>query len=186
MHAALRFEITVSIIAHHQQRRAFDTGLVAGLDVHDLVLESARVAPAAVHAQQHVGPVAAFRAAGTGVDAQNRVRFVVLATKQAFEFKLVKARFGGFHLGGDFVLGFAQFDQHSRIGKFSFDLGEGIKLATDGGCFVVDGAGVVLIGPEGRAGHDVFQFNQTSALFVGVKDTSSTPRGVPANCAPSL
>ena len=57
---------------------------------------------------------------------------------------------------GDFGFGLAQFDQHLGIGDLAFDLDKRVEFAADGIGFVEDGAGVVLIGPEGRAGHDVF------------------------------
>ena len=46
------------------------------------VAEAAALAPAEVHAQQHLGPVLRLEAAGAGVDLDDRVAGVVLAAEQ--------------------------------------------------------------------------------------------------------
>ena len=65
--------------------RRLDAGFVAGRFFDHLDLELAPLAPAHVHAQQHARPVAAFRAAGAGVDFDIAVVAVGLAREQRFE-----------------------------------------------------------------------------------------------------
>ena len=50
-----------------------------------LALVAAALAPAQVHAQQHLRPVLALRAAGARVDGEDRVRAVVLAAEHLLE-----------------------------------------------------------------------------------------------------
>jgi hypothetical protein len=50
------------------------------------------LAPAQVHAQQHLGPVLRLGAAGAGLDVDERIRAVHLAGEHALEFELFDAR----------------------------------------------------------------------------------------------
>ena len=53
-------------------------------------LPAARFRPALVHAQQHVRPIARFRAARAGVDAQDAVVFVVRAVEKTLQFQVLE------------------------------------------------------------------------------------------------
>ena len=73
MHAGFGRQQAEGVLAGHRERRALDAGLVAGLVVDDLALEAAALAPAQVHAQQHLRPVLRLGAAGAGVDRDDGV-----------------------------------------------------------------------------------------------------------------
>ena len=61
MHADLGGQVAVGVLALDQHGGALDARLLAGLDVGDVALEAPAVAPAQVHAQQHLRPVLALR-----------------------------------------------------------------------------------------------------------------------------
>ena len=69
------------VVAVDHDRGALDAGLVARLVVDELALEAAALAPAQVHAQQHLGPVLRLGAAGARVDGDDGVEAVVLAAE---------------------------------------------------------------------------------------------------------
>ncbi len=83
MHALLRREKTVGVVAFDREGDALDARLVTLLRVVDLDLEAAVLEPAEVHAQQHLGPVLRFGTAGAGVDGDDRTALVVAATEEA-------------------------------------------------------------------------------------------------------
>ncbi len=83
VHAALRLDEPVDVLALDGQRGALEPRLVAFLRVVDLDLEAAALEPAQVHAQQHLGPVLRLRAAGAGVDGDDGAALVVLAAEEA-------------------------------------------------------------------------------------------------------
>ena len=59
MHPGLGREVAVGVLAGDQHGRALDARLLARLHVRDVLLVAAPVAPAQVHAQQHLRPVLA-------------------------------------------------------------------------------------------------------------------------------
>ena len=63
-------------------------GLFARHQVDDLGLETALLAPAQVHAQQHLRPVLRFGAASAGVDGDDGVAVVVRAGERQLELKV--------------------------------------------------------------------------------------------------
>jgi hypothetical protein len=156
------------------------------LDVHDFVLPTAIVAVTPVHAQEHIRPIAAFRATRAGVDGKDGVGLVVLVGEKILQLELGKALLRDLHFLVHFRLGFTQLDEHTHIGNPAIQFREGLQPAADGAGLVMCPAGLGLIGPEGRASHDVFQFDQTGAQFGDVKDTSPTPGGVPGGSARGL
>src|SRR5690606_26010831 len=56
VHAGLGLQPTVGEVALHAEGGGLDAGHFAGADLHQLGLPAARLAPAQVHAQQHLGP----------------------------------------------------------------------------------------------------------------------------------
>ena len=59
------------------------TGLVPVQIVQGLDLEAVALPPAAVHAQQHLGPVLGLGAARTGMEGENGIVFIILAGEQS-------------------------------------------------------------------------------------------------------
>ena len=90
------------------------------------------------------------------MDAEDRVGLVVLPAEEVLQLELIELLFGGVDFGGDPLLGLAEVDEHLRVGDFLVERGERIELAADCGRLVENRPGFGLIGPERRAGHDIF------------------------------
>ncbi len=94
------------------QGRAADAGFLIAQLVHDLGLESVALGPAAVHAHEHLGPVARLGAAGAGLDAEVGVAGVLGAAEHRLELEfaqaLLYARQLGFQLALQAVVLFGQ------------------------------------------------------------------------------
>ena len=90
VHAPFGLAKAIGVFALDQQRDALDAGDFARECVRHFHLPPAPLAPALVHAQEHVRPVARFGAAGPGVDAEDAVVFVVRAAEQYREFQRVE------------------------------------------------------------------------------------------------
>ena len=85
MHPGLGLEPAIGVLAADLDRRRLDAGLLALALLDPLDLVAVLLGPAQVHAQQHLGPVLAFGAAGAGIHLQERVVAVGLARQQRFE-----------------------------------------------------------------------------------------------------
>src|SRR5471032_1244132 len=88
MHATLSVEISVSVLAAHQQGGGFYSDFFAGLDVDRFRFETAALDPALIHSQKHVCPIARLRSTGAGMDGEKRVRAIVLAGKKLAQLEL--------------------------------------------------------------------------------------------------
>ncbi len=95
--ALFRVQVAVGIGSVDRDGHAFDPGFFAGRDIQDFGLVMVQLAPAQVHALQHVGPILGIGAACPGVDRQQGVSMVVLAGEHQFELAPVDFGFG---LGG--------------------------------------------------------------------------------------
>ena len=85
MDAALGLEPAVGVGADHFHRDRLDPGLLARALLDPLELVPVRFRPAAVHPQQHLGPVLGLGPAGAGVNLEEAVVAVGLAREQALE-----------------------------------------------------------------------------------------------------
>ena len=95
MHAGLALQKAVGVLALHEDRGALEAGLVAVEVIERRHLEAVALRPAVVHAEQHLGPVLRFGAAGARVERENRVLAVVLAgqqRRQAHRLDLIRDR----------------------------------------------------------------------------------------------
>ena len=79
-----------------------------GLNIDDLRLETAALDPALIHAQQHVGPIARFGAAGAGVNGDERVGAIVFAGKKLAQLEFLELVHETIVFGRDFALGLAR------------------------------------------------------------------------------
>ena len=84
MHAGLGLQPAIGVVAADLDGGGFDAGFFAlGLfEIFDL--EAVLLGPARVHAQQHLGPVLAFGAAGAGMNLEIGIEPVGLARQQRF------------------------------------------------------------------------------------------------------
>ena len=77
MHAALTLQPAVGPATVDRHRDALQPGLLALGLIEDLGSIPVPLSPAKVHAQQHLGPVLALRAASTGMDRYDRRALVI-------------------------------------------------------------------------------------------------------------
>ena len=91
VHADLGLEPAVGVVALDAEGGRLDAGHFAAGDLQQLGLPAAVLAPAQVHAQQHLGPVLRLGAAGAGLDVDEGVVGVHLAGEHALEFQLADA-----------------------------------------------------------------------------------------------
>src|SRR4030095_7678390 len=79
VHAALGLQMSVRVLAGHEQGDGFDADFFALLNVHGLRFETAPFNPALVHPQQHIGPIARLRAARARMNRDKCIRAIVFA-----------------------------------------------------------------------------------------------------------
>ena len=141
-----------------------------------------RLAPAQVHAQQHLGPVLGFGAAGTGLDVQIGVGGVHLAGEHAAEFQVgdhalqaLQVRFH-FRDGGFVALFHRQFKQIAGVTDALTGLVQGGDDVFQLRALLAQGLGPLGLVPDVRQGQFALYFDQSFALLVVVKDTPSAHR----------
>ena len=182
VHARFRLQPAVGVVSLDDDGRRLDAGFVACRFFDDFDLEFAPLRPAHVHAQEHPRPIAAFRAAGAGMDFEVGVVGVRLARQQRLElapltlgFQRLQRR-DALGLGRFVPLGFAEFDQRRRVLELALDLGERPQPVLERGALahqLLGGLGVV---PEGGVLGFRIEFGQTPRRCVDVKDASSAVR----------
>src|SRR3546814_604105 len=91
VHADLGLQPAVGVLALDPERGRLDPRHVAAADFHQLGLPAAMLAPAQVHAQQHLGPVLRLGTAGPGLDVDEGVGRIHLAGEHALELQPVDA-----------------------------------------------------------------------------------------------
>ena len=104
MHATLGLEMSVRILAGHQQSDGFDAYFFALLNVDSLRFETASLDPALVHSQQHIGPIARLGAACARVNCNKRIRAIVFARKKLAQLEFIELMSQAVLFGGDFLL----------------------------------------------------------------------------------
>ena len=125
--AGLGTQPAVGEVAAELDRRALDAGHLARRDLDQIGAETPLLAPAQVHAQQHLGPVLGFGAAGSGLDVEEGVGFVLLALEHAPELQLAEVAVDAGEFVVDVVQGFGIALGDGEIGQ----IGEIAQGATD-------------------------------------------------------
>ncbi len=82
MHADLRLQQPVRVLAIHFERDALDARALTLQPVRNHRRKLLALRPSQVHAQQHLRPILTFRAAGAGVNGHDRAALIVLAAEQ--------------------------------------------------------------------------------------------------------
>jgi hypothetical protein len=147
------------------------------LKVEDLGLVAAALAPAQVHAQQHLGPVLRFEASGARMDLEDRVPRIVLAAQKLLQFELIDGVLDLRHLGlqlGE-ALGvplFREFEEELRL----VDRITLLLPTADGGSdlrvLAVDLLGALGLVPEVGGGDQVRELGGPLLECREVKDAS--------------
>ncbi len=101
MHADLRLQQAVGILAVDLEGGGFDAGAFTLQPVGDDGLEAVALGPPQVHAEQHFGPVLAFGAARTGVNGDDGAAHVVFAGEQHGGLEALEELAIGFQIAGD-------------------------------------------------------------------------------------
>ena len=85
MHAGFGRQQPEGVLARDREGRALDPRVFTRLVIDDFALESAALAPAQVHAQEHLRPVLRLGAAGARMDRDDRVPPVVLPAEHLLD-----------------------------------------------------------------------------------------------------
>ena len=139
MHAAFAPQVAERVRAGDLDRGALDAGLFAGHQVDDVRSEAALLAPAQVHAHEHLRPVLRLRAAGAGVDGDDGVPVVIRARERELELQIVELALDigrvTFDIrGSGFVLfWFGEIEQLQKLADARFEAAPGFDTRADGG-----------------------------------------------------
>ena len=101
VHADFRLQQAVGVLAVDLEGDRLDARAFALQPVGDHGLEALALGPAQVHAQQHLGPVLAFGAAGAGVDGDDGAARVVFAGEQHGGLEALQQLAVGLHVALD-------------------------------------------------------------------------------------
>jgi hypothetical protein len=181
MHAGLGPQPAVSVVAGEVDARALDAGDFAVADVDDLGLEAVLLAPAQVHAQQHLRPILRFGAARSRLDVEERAVRVHLAGEHALELELLDVALQRREVALDGLCGrlVVFFDgQGQQLAGVLEPIGHAVERAHDllqAGALAAQLLGLVRRVPD----RGVFQLpaylGEPLALEVVLKGTSSAP-----------
>ncbi len=160
VHARFGLQPAIGVMALELERRRLDAGRVAVLVFERLDLELPPLAPAPIHAQQHLGPVLALGAARAGMDLDIGVEHVGLAGEQGLDLEARRLVLHGLDrllaLGDGGVVAFhlAELDQRQRVIELAFELDDALDLGLQRGALahqLLRGFGIVpKIGPLGE------------------------------------
>ena len=145
-------------------------------------LEAVLLGPARVHAQQHLGPVLAFGAAGAGMNLEIGIEAVGFAGQQRFEFAardfLLQAlqRGLGFANHAGIVLGFAEFDHADIVLELALDLADAAERILQRGPLLHQLLRLLGIVPEIGVFGELVQLGEPRRGCIDVKDASSAAR----------
>jgi hypothetical protein len=85
VHARFGLQPAIGIVTLDEERRGLDARFFAVMDFQELHLVARTLGPAGIHAQKHVRPVLAFRAAGAGMHFEIGVVAVGLAGQHGLD-----------------------------------------------------------------------------------------------------
>ena len=175
VHALLRLQIAVGVVAVDKERRTLDARLVAGQKVRRDDGKAVALRPPAVHAQKHLRPVLRLCAARPRVQREDRVVRIVRPRQQHLKLKLAHGCLDGFklrlHLGLKARVVFLQchFQKRLRIIRLGDDLLVLVDAALDRGELLIDLLRFFRVVPEGRLAHLVFELGYLFFLASDVK-----------------
>ena len=183
MHAGLALEMAVGVLAGDLDRRRLDAGLLAGQQVDHLGLEARPLAPAQVHAHEHLRPVLRFGAAGAGMNGQDRGLGVVRARQHDLELELVqlapepRQALGDVGVEAAVVARFlGQLEQDVQIGDLGGELADAGEGARELGALADQVLRAAVVLPEGRRRHLGVERGHPLLLGRQVKDASGARR----------
>ena len=98
VHTDLALQHAKGIFAIHFERNRFDSSAFPFQAIRHIHLHAISFSPAQVHAEQHLRPILAFRAARTGVHGNYGIARIVLTRKQHGVFQLAQRRLKRLHI----------------------------------------------------------------------------------------
>jgi hypothetical protein len=122
------------MVALHPHGRRLDASHLARAHLHQFGLPAARLAPAQVHPQQHLGPVLGLGAAGAGLDVDEGVGRIHPAGEHALELERLGTLLESGDVGDDrlrgvlVALGCGEIEQ---VGGLVERLADALQLADD-------------------------------------------------------
>ncbi len=179
MHANLGTQPAKGVFTVKLDRGTLDTGNIAGRGLNDLGFETAPLAPAQIHAQQHLRPVLRLGAAGAGLNIEKGVAMIHFTGKHTTEFQLLKLLFqpvdiADHGLGGVFIaLLIGQRQQFVVLGDARYQAIKGLHHLGQLGAFTSQFLGTLGLVPDSGILELTLDFSQTFALIIDVKDTPS-------------
>jgi hypothetical protein len=176
---ALGLQPAIGIGAADLDGGGFDPGLLAGAFLGERHLVAARLGPALVHPQQHLGPVLRLGAAGPGIHLHIGVIGIGLAREQALYLAALGLGGQGVQVGdggigsGGIALRLGQLDQFHGIGHGLFELADALDLVGQAVPLAHHLAGGLGIRPQGRVLRPGVQLIEFPDGGIPVKDASS-------------
>jgi hypothetical protein len=140
------------------------------------------LAPAQVHAQEHLGPVLRLGAAGAGLDVDERIRRIHLAREHALELELLDLRGKILDVGRDrrdralVVLADGEIEQIAGLAERIGQRADAADDAIEVRALLAEILRTLRIVPDARVFELTCDLFEALRLRVEVKDTSVTTR----------
>jgi hypothetical protein len=181
--ARLGLEIAVGVRPADGEARVLDPRAFSRLQIGDLRLEAAALAPAEQHAVEHLGPVLCFEAAGARVDRDDRVAGIVLAAEHLLDLQVrqqaLRLRGTSFCLAKGLVVAVGgHLDEDLAVVDRGGETPPLIERALDGGALPQELLRVLGIPPEILSGRLVAEVRRALLEASDVKDASAASRDV--------
>jgi hypothetical protein len=182
VHAGLGPQPAIRVLAVELDRGALDAGDFAAVGIDDLGPEAVLVAPAQVHAHQHVGPVLGLGAAGARLDVEEGAVRVHLAREHALELEPLELCVDRAEVLLDrphhalVCVGLGHVEELGGLAGASRQFVEGGDHAIEPGPLATELLCALGVLPDGRVFEFAQYFGQSLALARIVKDTPSALR----------
>ena len=173
-------KVAEGVFPLHENRGTLDPRLLAGLQVGDVALVPPSVTPPQVHAQQHLGPVLAVRAAGAGVDREDGVGTIMLTAEHLLKFGtldgLPKGRETEAKVTVDALPRVAPLEEDPDVILLRSQERQDLEIPFDPLAAALHLLGARLVLPEGGRGHPLLEPRALGRQRISVKDSRGCPR----------
>ena len=122
MHTALGLQKAEGVFADDFERGRTCADVVTGFVIDEFDFVAAALAPALIHAHQHVRPVTGLRATGAGVDHDEGVATIKRPTEKLAEFK-------GTHIGFELRVLLIHFAPGVHVARFFREIDESVEVS---------------------------------------------------------
>ena len=181
MHARLRAQMTVGIVAADFQRGAFEAGNFTGRFFQQFDFEFFAFAVTQLHALKYRRPILCFSAAGASLNVEKAVVGIHVAGEHAAKFHFGDRVLQRLCVAGDSlkrgVVGFlaCHVEQVLRIAQVRRQRGERVNGVFEGLAFFAEFLRAFAIAPDGGIFGEPYDFIETITFGIEVKDTSAAP-----------